>query len=71
MSDHRIRVQIIFKILCLHRNVNFYSSRGYKNVTTTDGKGKPTFLCSQATPISTAIFYILLQKGPKKDRKSI
>jgi hypothetical protein len=51
--------------------VGFYSSRSYTSVTTSVVKRKPTFLYILATRISTAIFYILVQREPKKDRKSI
>lgn len=40
-------------------------------MTTSVGKRKPTFLYIQTTRISTAIFNILEQSEPKRDRKSI
>lgn len=55
----------------LHRNLGIYSSKGYTSVTTSVAKRKPTFLYIQATRISATIFYILVQRQSKRDRKSI
>lgn len=73
MSDQWIRMQTSCEIsyVILHGSLGVYSSRGYTSVTTSVGKRKPTFLCIQATRISAAIFYFLVQREPKKDRKSI